>query len=631
VSAEIPLPDAPVGGWRRLARDTENLGVTLALFAMMLLPLAAMFVRKQFAGAAPLVQHLTLLVGVLGGAIAARDNRLLALSSLTAFLSGRWKTIASVFSSAVGATVALFLCVASVQFVREAGADASDVLAFGIHTRWVQWMMPVGFGLIAIRLVWHADEKWRGRLVALALFAVLAVVAWKCPVAAERVRWPAIALLLVATVLGAPVFTTLGGLALILFWTSEDNPIAAISVTHYSLVVNPSLPTIPLFTLAGYFLAEGGASRRLVHVFNALFGNIRGGPAIVTALVCAFFTSFTGASGVTILALGGLLMPVLISARYSERNALGLLTGAGSLGLMFPPCLPLILYAIISTQAKAPVTIEQMFLGGILPGFLLVGLTAWWGIAVGPKHESGGAQFDVGAAWRAIWEAKWELLLPVVALGALFSGFATPVEAAAVTALYAFIIETFVYRDLKWLRSQVPAELEPGRLPPTILKVVTECGLLIGGVLLILGVANGFTNYLVDAQVPAKMVEWTKTSIHSPWMFLLLLNLFLLGVGCLMDIYSAIVVVVPLIVPIGKVYGINPVHLGIIFLANLELGYLTPPIGMNLFLSSYRFKKPMAEVTRAIIPMLFVLLAGVLLITYIPPLTTLLPRLFGHQ
>jgi tripartite ATP-independent transporter DctM subunit len=288
------------------------------------------------------------------------------------------------------------------------------------------------------------------------------------------------------------------------------------------------------------------------------------------------------------------------------------------------------LYAIISTQAKAPVTIEQMFLGGILPGFVLVGLTAWWGIAVGPKLNRERKRFDSREAWRAIWDAKWELLLPAVALVALFGGFATPVEAAALTALYAFVIETFLYRDLKWCRSQMLAPTEPGQLPPTILNVVAECGLLIGGVLLILGVANGFTNYLVDAGIPAKMVEWTTASIHSPWMFLLLLNLFLLVVGCLMDIYSAIVVVVPLIVPIGKVYGIDPVHLGIIFLANLELGYLTPPVGMNLFLSSYRFKKPMIEVTRAIIPMLFVLLTGVLLITYIPPLTTLLPRWFGH-
>jgi len=509
--------------------------------------------------------------------------------------------------------VAAFLCVAGVQFALSE-RTTGNVIAYGLPTWVAQLFIPIGFALVAVRLLWHAGEGWRGRVVAmLSAAACVAMLLW-LPVSPAQICWPAIAVLLAATVLGAPVFSTLGGAALILFW-AEETPIAAIPITHYSLVVNPSLPTIPLFTLAGYFLAEGGASRRLVGVFNALFGGVRGGPAVVTALVCAFFTSFTGASGVTILALGGLLMPVLLSAKYSERNALGLLTGAGSLGLLFPPCLPLILYAIISTQAKASISIEQMFLGGILPGVLLVGLTAWWGISVGPKQTEERKPFDAAEAWRAIWEAKWELLLPVVTLVALFGGFATPVEAAALTALYAFIVETFLYRDLRIVRD----------MP----RVVTECGLLIGGVLLILGVANGFTNYLVDAQVPAKMVEWTTASIRSPLMFLLLLNLFLLVVGCLMDIYSAIVVVVPLIVPIGKAFGIDPVHLGIIFLANLELGYLTPPVGMNLFLSSYRFGKPMPEVVRSVLPMLAVFLVGVLLITYIPPLTTLLPRLFG--
>jgi tripartite ATP-independent transporter DctM subunit len=380
-------------------------------------------------------------------------------------------------------------------------------------------------------------------------------------------------------------------------------------------VVNPSLAAIPLFTLAGYFLAEGGASTRLIRVFQALVGRVRGGPAILTALVCAFFTSFTGASGVTILALGGLLLPVLLSARYSERNAIGLLTGAGSLGLLFPPALPLILYAVVATTIGASVTLKEMFLGGIVPGIVLVALTATWGVMQAPGRQQQRDGFDPRELWVAVREAKWELLLPVVAMVALFGGFATPVEAAAVTALYAFVVETFLYRDLK-IRRQIP-------------EVMAECGLLVGGVLLILGVAMGFTNYLVDAQVPDAAVDWVQGSIESRWAFLLSLNAFLLVVGCMMDIFSAIVIVVPLIVPVATAFGIHPVHLGVIFLANMELGYLTPPVGMNLFLSAYRFDKPVPEVMRSVIPMFVVLLIGVLLITYLPFLTTSLPEWFG--
>jgi tripartite ATP-independent transporter DctM subunit len=382
-----------------------------------------------------------------------------------------------------------------------------------------------------------------------------------------------------------------------------------VPLEHYQQVINPSLPAIPLFTLAGYFLAEGGASRRLIRLFQALVGQFRGGPAIAAVLVCAFFTSFTGASGVTILALGGLLMPVLLAARYSEKNALGLLTGAGSLGLLWPPCLPMILYAVIASR-----NIREMFLGGVLPGTLMVLMAAAWGIWQSPKDASARRHFSWAEARQALWAAKWELLLPAVAFSALFGGFATPVEAAAVTALYAFVVETFVYRDLKMYRD-VP-------------RVMAECGLLIGGVLLILGVALGFTSYLITAQVPDRAVEWATQSIHSPWAFLLVLNVFLLIVGCLMDIYSAIVVVVPLITGIGAAFGIDPVHLGIVFLANLELGYLTPPVGMNLFLSSYRFGKPMPEVVRSVVPLLIVLLIGVLLITYIPALSTFLAYRF---
>jgi tripartite ATP-independent transporter DctM subunit len=384
------------------------------------------------------------------------------------------------------------------------------------------------------------------------------------------------------------------------------------------MVTNPTLATVPLFTLAGYFLAEGGASQRLIRVFQAMLGQFRGGPAIVTVLACAFFTSFTGASGVTILALGGLLMPVLLGAGYSERSTLGLLTGSGGLGLLFPPSLPLILFAIVasSNNTGSGVTIEKMFLGGLGPGVLMVGMAIWLGMRLGPKKTGVRPAFDRVEAGRAIWAAKWELLLPLVALVALFGGFATPVEAAAVTAFYAFGVETFLYRDFKG--------------PREISRVMAECGLLVGGVLLILGVALGFTNYLIDAQIPGRAVEWVTGTVHSKFAFLLALNLSLLLVGCVMDMFSAIVVVVPIIVPLGLAYGVDPVHLGIIFLANMELGLLTPTAGINIFLSSYRFGKPVLQVSRAVIPMQCVIFIGLLLITYIPALTTFLPQWLGR-
>lgn len=609
-------PTEVAKGWRGTLHRAEDLIITLCLAAMIVLPLAEILLRKIFhtgiTGASAFLQHFTLIIGLLGGALAARDRRLLSLSTLSNILKGRWRSLAKVVSGSVAATITCFLGLAALQFVASE-RTGGKILAYGIPIWVMQSVLPLGFFLIAVRLIWNSSDGWRNRLVTLMLTGALFWIGIHPPVAPDKMVVPALAGLLIAMALGAPIFVLLGGAALILF-RGEDLPIASISLTHYSMVTNPTLPTIPLFTLAGYFLAEGGASKRLVRVFQSLVGQFRGGPAIITALMCAFFTSFTGASGVTILALGGLLLPVLTAAGYAERSALGLLTGSGGLGLLFPPSLPLILFAIVASAnvKNSGVTIEKMFLAGLGPGILLVTLTALWGISKGPKEVSSQRQFNLSEAGRAIWDAKWELLLPVVALIALFGGFATPVEAAAVTALYAFFVETIIYGDLKVARD--------------VSRVMAECGLLVGGVLLILGVALGFTNYLIDAQVPAKGVEWITGAIKSKYAFLLALNGGLLIVGCLMDIFSAIVVVVPLLVPLGMAYGIDPLHLGIIFLANMELGLLTPTVGINLFLSSYRFGKPVMEVTRAVIPMQIVLLTGVFLITYIPALTTLLPR-----
>jgi C4-dicarboxylate transporter DctM subunit len=592
------------------AHRAEDLLVSVTLAAMVVVPIADALLRGM-AGvgitAAPLiVQHLGLVAGMLGGAIAAREGRLLLLSTLGEHvMKGHAQTVARVFTGAVGALVAAFLSSASYTFVRSEHGFGKT-LVYGVPVWLVEAALPLGFAAIALRLLYRASSHWPGRLAALALSLASASLAIWVPDGSETLFWPALATLAVATVLGTPAFVTLGGAALVLFWSS-GTPIAAIPVSHYSLATNPTIPALPLFTLAGYVLAESAAPQRLVRVFNTLFGRLRGGPAVVTVLVCTFFTAFTGASGVTILALGGLLMPILIGAKYSERDALGLVTGAGSLGMLLPPCLPLIVYGIV-----ARIDIKQMFLGGLVPAVVMTAVTAWWGVRQGRASARPDGRFGTREALAAAWDAKWELLTPVVAIAALFSGKATTVEAAALTALYVVIVETVVHRDLH-LFNDMP-------------RVLTECGLLIGGILLVLGVALGFTNYLVDAEIPAHAVDWTVSAVHSKIVFLLLLNLFLIVVGCLMDVYSAIIIQAPLLVPLGVAYGVDPIQLGVIFLANMELGYLTPPVGLNVYMSSYRFGKPVPTVFRAVLPIIIVLHIGVLLITFVPWLTIALPH-----
>jgi tripartite ATP-independent transporter DctM subunit len=414
-----------------------------------------------------------------------------------------------------------------------------------------------------------------------------------------------------AALFGAPIFIVLGGAAILLFF-AEGVPIASIPVETYRIVVSPSIPTIPLFTLAGYILAEGKASQRLVRLFRALFGWLPGGLAIAATFVCAFFTTFTGASGVTILALGGLMLPALLQNGYREKFSLGLLTATGSLGLLFPPSLAVILYGVV-----AHVPIPDLFKAGVLPGLLMILFIGLFGIREGLRSKAARSPFDFREAASALWESKWEILLPIVALVAVFGGFCTLIEAAAITVVYALISETVIHRELHLTRD----------LPGVLLK----CVALIGGVFVILGVAMGLTNYLVDAQIPMKAAEFVQAHIHSKIIFLLALNFFLLVVGCLMDIFSATVVVVPLILPISQAFGIHPLHLGMIFLANLELGYLTPPVGMNLFLASYRFEKPLVQIYRNAIPFFLLLLFVVLIITYVPALTVGTVNHFGGK
>jgi tripartite ATP-independent transporter DctM subunit len=377
---------------------------------------------------------------------------------------------------------------------------------------------------------------------------------------------------------------------------------SAIAIETYGLATMPLLPTLPLFALAGTVLAAGGASKRLVSFFRGLFGWVPAGNAVATVVACAFFTAITGASGVTILALGGLLLPILIQEGYSKKFAIGLLTASGSIGLLFPPSLPVILYGV---SAKVP--IEHLFLAGLIPGLLIVLLVAVFSAMWGRKYGVARSSFEPAQLARAVWTAKWDLFLPVFVIMSLLIGLTSLVEAAALTAAYAIFIEVFVHRTLSIRRDAV--------------RVLMETSILMGALLFILGSALGLTGYMVGEEVPMRIADWVQDSVSSKLMFLLTLNVLLLVAGMLLDIFSAIIIIVPLIIPLGNAFGIHPVHLGIIFLANLELGYMTPPVGINLFLSSLRFQIPLTDIWKMVLPFLIIFAIWVLLITYAPPLT----------
>jgi tripartite ATP-independent transporter DctM subunit len=366
----------------------------------------------------------------------------------------------------------------------------------------------------------------------------------------------------------------------------------------HRIATTPILVAIPLFTFAGYLLSESKAPKRLIGLTDAFLGWLPGGLSIIALITCSAFTALTGATGLTIIALGGILLPALLHGKYPEKFSLGLVTNSGTLGLLFPPSLPIIIYAIVS---KVP--ISQLFLAGLLPGVLMVVLLSVFSVQKAITANVPRTKFDAHQMLKAIREAIWELPLPLVVLGGIYSGYFAVSEAAAITAVYVFLVEVMIYRDIKWRE-----------LP----RVMRKSMVLVGGILIILGAALGFTNYLIDAEVPMKLFNLFKAYTDSPVIFLILLNLFLLVVGCLMDIFSALIVVVPLITPIANAYGINLIHLGVIFLANLQIGALTPPVGMSLFISSLRFEQPMSKIIMASLPFIAVLLFVLAIITYVP-------------
>jgi tripartite ATP-independent transporter DctM subunit len=416
-----------------------------------------------------------------------------------------------------------------------------------------------------------------------------------------------IALILLA-VLGAPLFAVIAAGALLGFMRSGIDPMV-VAMEIYRIAETPVLIAIPLFTFAGYLLGESDAPRRLVRVTNALFGWIPGGLAVVALAACALFTAFTGASGVTIVALGALLYPALRDAGYEERFNLGLITTSGSLGLLFAPSLPLILYGIV-----AEVRVDRMFIAGILPGVLMLALLSLWSVRAGrriQRHTSQTVAFSWPEAVASLRESVWEIPLPIIVLGGVYSGYFAVSEAAAVTAVYVFIVEVLIYREISFARLPV---------------VMRDSMVLVGGIMIILGASLASTNYMIDAQVPMKLFDTVTAHVSSKLTFLILLDLFLLILGTMLDIFSALVLVVPLILPIAIGYGMDPIHLGIVFLANMQIGYCTPPVGMNLFIASYRFEKPVVLLYRATLPFLAILLVCVLVITYLPWLSLALVR-----
>ena len=412
-------------------------------------------------------------------------------------------------------------------------------------------------------------------------------------------------LLALAALLGAPLFAIFGGAALAAYRDAGLDASIIISELA-SLATMPLLRALPLFALAGYLLAAGRASERLLELTRAALGWLPGGLAVVSLLACTLLTAFTGASGVTIVALGGLLLPALRADGYGERFTLGLLTSGGNMGVLFAPSLPLILFAVIANPIAPQVTIDRLFLAALAPGLLGVAALGLYGLGAGLIRRAPRQPFSARRLGRALWAARWEAPLPLVVLGAIYSGRGAVSEAAVLTAAYALLVEVVIRREIS-LRQ--------------LGGIARDCAMLVGGVLLILGLGKAITNYLVDQDVPALAVEWAGRHFTRPVTFLIALNLFLLAVGCLMDIFTAIIVFVPLLIPLGLRFGVHPVHLGVIFLANLAIGYSTPPVGMNLFIAAIRFEQPLLKLARASLPFLAVSLLALLWITYAPALS----------
>ena len=602
----------PAKGWT----GVEELLASVALVLMALIPLIEILLRplagSGVQNAPVIVQHLGLVMAMFGSVVALRKGHLSSFGK--GFVSASHPGLAAAsqrYGRLFASMVCGLLCTASWSLVDSERA-VGHVLAYGIPVWWLQASMPLGFALLA----WHLGGQGLARGWQSWVWTFLPVLAGvtlgRQLDGTALSLWPAVIALLAALLCGAPIFSVLGALALALFW-QDALPLASIPLSHYQITVNPSLPALPLFTLAGLVFARTGAAQRLGAVFVALFGGGATGTVVASAVLCSAFTAFTGGSGVTILALGGLLLPLLRNAGFPEQRGISLVTSASALGVLLAPSVPLIMYAII-----ARVPINTMFLAGLVPACIMVTSLLVFGgylkrqgpVTVVPARSADSPAHPGVAA--ALWAAKWEVLAPVVAIGALVSGLATPTESAAIAAAYAILTQVLAHRELGWRK---------------LAQALSDCTQIIGGVMLILGMALGLTNYLIDAGIPDAAITWVQGVIPNKWVFLLLLNVFLFVAGALMEIFAALVVLVPLLLPVALSYGIDPVHFGIIFLANMELGFLCPPAGMNIYFASAMFDKPVRYVAVAVLPALLAIFIGSLVIALLPTTATWLPGL----
>lgn len=587
---------------------TENNIASISLLLMALFPVLEVIARTFFKtgihSSTEYVQHLVIWITFAGAMITSRENKHLALSAGIGLIQKPYKRWIESFTACIATIVAASLTWGSFSFV-QVGFDKSQTVGI-FPIQYLMLIIPAGFAVITIRFITHTPHGIIHKIISASGIGFAALLGFALGDYISTLIWPCSIILIMAALLGTPVFIILGGFAALLFFNSGGS-IAVIPNEAYTMLTSPAIPAIPLFTFAGFILSESKAGERLVRLFRVFFGWLPGGLAIATILICTFFTALTGASGVTILALGGLLSFILIENKYKKSFSTGLLTVNG-IGTLFPPSLPLIMYGVV-----AQINIKKMFLGGLLPGTLMVMALVIFVVNTSVKQKIKRIPFNAKEVLPAVKECVWEILLPFIIIIFFFKGITTLVETGAITVIYILFIAVVINRDIK-IRE----------LPSVFVKSIP----IIGGVLIILAVAKGLSYFIVDAEIPIMLTEWMQKHIHSKYLFLLLLNIFLLITGCFMDVFSAIMVLVPLLIPLGNAYGIHPVHLGIIFLANLEVGYLTPPVGINLFLSSFRFNEPLVQIYKYIVPFLIVMLISVLMITYMPWLSTVLLDVF---